>query len=474
MIKRKFTGKSEEEALARASEVLGIPTSKIQYEIAGRRGGLVGLLSPEISIEVTILEGAEPAPGNERTPERTPDRQSDVFSRPPVVPAPERRSAAKSWDEEDEDGPQPGNTLTLEATPPDSGNTRQPGERGDWQPRPERTEGGERPPRDRHDRGDRRDRRDRGPRPEGDRGPRPEGDRGPRPEGDRRDRGPRPDGDRRDRGPRPDGDRGPRPEGDRGPRVDGNTIRPERVERPDRPERFDRGGDRFNRNDRGGDRRHDSRPPRPRREDHDAGGDDEMETQVVDEAVFEQKMNKAREMMEEVVRLVGGQATVTVGRRDAEITVSITGQLPDWVGRGHNRVVEALQFLANKIVNRFPPRYRIVVQVEGAKDQRAKELEEMSLQLLKKVEESGKAVWILPMSAKERRMVHMAVANKEGIASRSVGEGATRRLCISKADVAAAAAEAQGEVQGEAESQAPAEAAAESTAEYGNPEEAAE
>lgn len=43
---------------------------------------------------------------------------------------------------------------------------------------------------------------------------------------------------------------------------------------------------------------------------------------------------------------------------------------------------------------------------------------------------TGKALALDPMSAYERRMVHMALATRAGISTESIGEGANRRIVI--------------------------------------------
>jgi len=156
------------------------------------------------------------------------------------------------------------------------------------------------------------------------------------------------------------------------------------------------------------------------------------EEQVVDEEVIAQKLERAQEVITEIVRLVGGEAEVKTFRSGAEIQVSIIGKLPDWLGRGHSRAMESLQFIANKIVNRFPPRYRVILMPEGQRDERLKQLELSATELARKVSETGQSAWLVPMTAKERRIVHLAVSTVSGLGTRSVGEGNSRRLCIFK------------------------------------------
>ena len=175
--------------------------------------------------------------------------------------------------------------------------------------------------------------------------------------------------------------------------------------------------------------------PRPRRSEKPAAADgEETETTIVDEKIFSEKQSRAAEVMGEMLKRMESDAVVTVGRDGAEIVLTVQGTLPEWFGRGQSRVADSLQFILNKIVNRFPPRYRVVLNLEAQKEQREKELEELAVRLVSQVKETGTSMWILPMSPRERRIVHLAIAGAEGVATRSVGYGATRRLCLYRED----------------------------------------
>lgn len=53
----KFTGRTEDEAVGKAADALGIDPTAVHYKIVARSGGLLGLLAPAITIEVTVGSG---------------------------------------------------------------------------------------------------------------------------------------------------------------------------------------------------------------------------------------------------------------------------------------------------------------------------------------------------------------------------------------------------------------------------------
>ncbi len=186
-----------------------------------------------------------------------------------------------------------------------------------------------------------------------------------------------------------------------------------------------------------------NRPERPRRPPRREGkpqdrprwredSDEEAEEAVVDPEILESKTQEALDLLKGLLERTDSSREVTAAARGTEIVLTIPSGVPEWMGRGHSPVLDSLQFLLNKSVNRFPPRYRIVVQGHGAlqSEERQTELETMARELAQQVIASGVPMWVLPMSPRERRFVHMAIRPMEGVDTESVGSGTTRRIRI--------------------------------------------
>jgi len=181
-------------------------------------------------------------------------------------------------------------------------------------------------------------------------------------------------------------------------------------------------------------RKRQRRPRKPRRElSRPSDGGEETPVEV-DEVIFKEKLEKAGELLTDIVEIVGSSAVVKTYRKENQIIVSIVGDLPGWFGRGASRTVEALQFLANKIVNRFPPRYRVVIVTEGKREERLDNLQEAAAKLAQKLTDGCETAWVVPLNPKERRIVHLAVAPLEGIETHSFGDSNGRRLRISRTE----------------------------------------
>lgn len=116
---------------------------------------------------------------------------------------------------------------------------------------------------------------------------------------------------------------------------------------------------------------------------------------------------------------------------DEEIDVDIFGGDPGKIiGRG-GRTLAALEYLANTVINREgEARIRVNIDVGGYKRRRDDRLRTEARKAAAKVRKSGFAVELEPMSAAERRVIHMELAHDAAVMSESTGEGRNRRVVI--------------------------------------------
>jgi len=237
-------------------------------------------------------------------------------------------------------------------------------------------------------------------------------DRGPR----RDDRGPRRDD--RDRGPRRD-DRGPRRDDrDRGPRREG-------VAQP--------AGD-------GG------RTPRASGPTALSASEVAEVTAVrgslaVERAELEaseaspETLAAAKEILEELLGHLGFEITVEVEAGESS-RVNVVGDgdekeaLGALIGRKGERL-SALQHLVNLMLSkRMGAWTRVLVDVEDYRGRRERQLRDIALRAAARVVETGKMLQLDPMPALERRWVHIALRDHEGVATHSIGEEPDRRIVV--------------------------------------------
>lgn len=114
-----------------------------------------------------------------------------------------------------------------------------------------------------------------------------------------------------------------------------------------------------------------------------------------------------------------------------EVSVEIFGGDPGRMIGKNGRTLAALEQIANAVINRREDsNVRVNIDVGGYKRRRDDRLREQAKQLADKVRSSGQPVEFEPMSAAERRVVHMAVADDPEVTSESAGQGRDRRVVL--------------------------------------------
>jgi spoIIIJ-associated protein len=143
------------------------------------------------------------------------------------------------------------------------------------------------------------------------------------------------------------------------------------------------------------------------------------------------KADDARRVTQGILDRMDLEARVSVREDDERVVLDIDG--PD-AGRAIGKkgaTLEALQFLVNKIVNRDPDERRHIVLDSGDyRERHDSGLVAMAKREAKRAITSGRAVTLEPMSARDRRVIHVSLAKFSGVSTRSEGEGAERRLQI--------------------------------------------
>ncbi len=255
-------------------------------------------------------------------------------------------------------------------------------------------------------------------------------------------------------GDRERGRRGPAREGaPRGPRDwqpagPERTETAERAERPaggehhERPARTERGG-RFERH---GDRGAPRRGPREQRGAVSLSEGERAEVAAARSVSTEREevqaaeaspeaLEAGREILQTILGHLGYDVRVTVHTGETS-KLDVTGEgaekeaLGALIGRKGERL-SALQHLVNLLLSRRMGEWtRVLVDVEDYRGRRERQLREIAQRAADHVEETGRMLQLEPMPALERRWVHLALRDRPGVATQSIGEEPNRRVVI--------------------------------------------
>jgi spoIIIJ-associated protein len=141
------------------------------------------------------------------------------------------------------------------------------------------------------------------------------------------------------------------------------------------------------------------------------------------------------QVLREILTRMGFEGTVEgESASDGVVTLRVsTGSSALLIGR-HGQTLDAVEYLVNRIVGKQEERgSHVVVDCEGYRERHQRELRETATRLADKVRQRGKAQTMIPMSPRDRRIVHLALSGDATIVTRSVGQGYLRRVVIAPA-----------------------------------------
>jgi spoIIIJ-associated protein len=210
-----------------------------------------------------------------------------------------------------------------------------------------------------------------------------------------------------------------------------------------------RGEGRRNNDRRGGNRRDDSRnrrgdrdnrsrdrsrPPRQMEDTFTEPAPDEIpdaeahEDALAGKAVLVQLLEKM------------GMTDTNVGVRKAEPTHD--EEELHWVlnisGKNVNRLIgrrgdtlASLQYITRLIVSRTHDSHvNLIVDAGQYKDQRSEKLEDLAIRMADRAVEQQRIITLEPMPPNERRIIHLALRERDDVETKSVGEGHSRKVTI--------------------------------------------
>ena len=118
--------------------------------------------------------------------------------------------------------------------------------------------------------------------------------------------------------------------------------------------------------------------------------------------------------------------------KDGEMVVlQVKGPAGQMLSSGQGRTVDALQLLVNQVAARVgPDRQRVVIDVEGDADAREEFLGKLAERVAKRALQTGRPVALDPMNGRDRRLIHVALRDREDVATMSEGEGRYRQVVV--------------------------------------------
>src|SRR5450432_2141539 len=148
-------------------------------------------------------------------------------------------------------------------------------------------------------------------------------------------------------------------------------------------------------------------------------------------AVTPETREKAATVLREIREHMGVDAEVSAFDDGERIILDAHGAESGLVIGKKGATLDALQYLINRIVSKKPSDGPgVVVDAEGYRGRREDALTDLAQRLAEKAVKTGRPVPVEPMNPHDRRIIHVALADHEGVRTESDGEGLFRRVVI--------------------------------------------
>jgi spoIIIJ-associated protein len=139
-----------------------------------------------------------------------------------------------------------------------------------------------------------------------------------------------------------------------------------------------------------------------------------------------------RDLVERIVAAMGVRARVDTVETDDTVAAVVNGaDLGVLIGR-HGQTIDAVQYLLNTIVHRAhgDERKEIVVDAAGYRERRRETLEQLAVRSAERALRDLDRVELEPMTAIERKVVHLRLADYDGVETFSEGAEPNRYVVV--------------------------------------------
>lgn len=179
-------------------------------------------------------------------------------------------------------------------------------------------------------------------------------------------------------------------------------------------------------------------------ENNEVSSNDEKEVQeVIDveeslksiEEENEEILATAREFISKILETLELENIVEMELDDNTLNINVNGdenRLGILIGK-RGVTLDSIQYILNLLVNKKSSRYiRVNLDSSGYREKRKETLINLANKMANKVTKTGRSVKLEPMNSYERKIIHTALQDYEGVLTHSEGKDPFRKVVIQK------------------------------------------
>jgi spoIIIJ-associated protein len=139
----------------------------------------------------------------------------------------------------------------------------------------------------------------------------------------------------------------------------------------------------------------------------------------------------AKTVLERIVAGITVSAKIEGRVEGGTIYLNIKGDGSGLLIGRHGQTLDAIQYIVGRIVGKqLGEKRMVVIDTERYRERRQENLEQLAQRMGEKAKSTGRPVSLQPMSASDRRIVHLALKHDREIETRSEGEGGMKNIKI--------------------------------------------
>jgi spoIIIJ-associated protein len=157
-------------------------------------------------------------------------------------------------------------------------------------------------------------------------------------------------------------------------------------------------------------------------------GNQKVEVKVFKKKKFEETV---KDFVTSIVRIFDSSTVIECKADNNLITINVSGDDSAILIGRHGTTLDALQFITEIAANRISDaRIKVLFDVDGYRKRQDEKLESHARSMAQKAIREKRDIALSPMTARERKIVHSALAEENKVRTESLGEDPNRRVII--------------------------------------------
>ncbi len=140
--------------------------------------------------------------------------------------------------------------------------------------------------------------------------------------------------------------------------------------------------------------------------------------------------------MRNILRMMNIETEMDVKKEDGEIVITLGESASSLIG-SRGQTLDSLQYLVSRFLSGDKDRddfSKVVIDIDNYRDKREDDLKDMAVRMAEQVAKNKRDMRTDPLTAPERRIVHMTLKENPDVTTFSIGDGSRKRIVIATTD----------------------------------------